>query len=151
MIRTQVVVETYDVRLRQMFLPGGETYSWFFRNVRRPIHSRARKTAPRGRTGGLARAMASRQIGTNQYRIDIEVWNSAPYARSVHDGHLSGIIEGRPWLWVGAQGPLPIGMRRPRRMIEVAGVGHSTHPNAKGPQPWIRDAMVWGLARKGLL
>lgn len=151
MYTQRVISVTYPVQMRRMFLPAGEVYSWFQRNVRRPIHRKAVTSAPRGRSGHLARSHASRVQGTNQYLLHVEVWNSAHYARSVHDGHASAIIEGRPWLWVGVQGPLLPDADGPVRMFEVSGVGFSTHPNAKGRQPWIAQAMRWGLARKRLL
>lgn len=135
-------VITRPVMLRSMFLPAGETFMWFERNIRIPMHRRAISNAPFRRHGRLKRSMHSRSIGTNQYLIRIRLWNTAPYATIVHEGTEGMLIEGKPWLWVGVQSAPPAGWTKPKRIIEVRG---------QKAQPFMRDAMEWSLHRKGLL
>lgn len=132
-----------QIGLRRMFLPGGETWRWFEKNVRRPMILKARRETPVGRHGRLLRGMRARTIGTNQFVVRIHMWNDVDYAAVVHEGHKADLyIMGRPKLWVGAQSYFIRGAKRPIPMDYVHG--------QKG-NPWMRRSMEWALHRKGLL
>lgn len=140
---TTTKLRVYDLNLARMFKPGGETFNWFDRNVRRPMITKARRDTPVRRHGALLRGMRSRTFGTNQYAVRIYMWNDVHYAAIVHEGHRGGYVQGRPWLWVGVQSDWPERGSRGKARLEWV--------SAQFGNPWMERAKDWALHRKGLI
>lgn len=142
MYRTRTFVRTYDPRLMGMFMPGGETYRWFDRNVRAPALALAIAEAPM-RSGALRAGHYADLQGSNQYGINIFLANALEHAEWVHEGTAGGrggriYPEHHQYLAVGHQSLWPPTL-------------HAGSVSGQDPNPWMREAVTTVLASRRLL